>query len=136
MGPMSLAHRMRQSICDVLEEVGALAPTYCEGWQAQDLAAHLWIRDRRPDALPGIALPAFAGHTERLQFDAMHRLGFEKLVADLRELLQKYALPKPDTTRKPGLVNVPAAPKAAPANAVTPPNPAAKAASAAPADEY
>lgn len=81
---MSLAHRMRQAICDTFEQVGALAPTNCEGWRAQDLAAHLWIRDRRPDAIPGIALPRFADHTERVQREAMHTRGFRQLVADLR----------------------------------------------------
>lgn len=81
---MSLAHRMRQAICDTFEQVGALAPTNCEGWQAQDLAAHLWIRDRRVDALPGIALQRFAGHTERLQRETMHAMGFDALVAGLR----------------------------------------------------
>ncbi|MCC2593026.1 maleylpyruvate isomerase family mycothiol-dependent enzyme [Tessaracoccus sp. OS52] len=81
---MSLAHRMRQSICDTFEKVGALAPTNCEGWQAQDLAAHLWVRDRRPDTLPGIGLKAFAGHTERIQRDKLHELGFKRLVDDVR----------------------------------------------------
>lgn len=81
---MSLAHRMRQSICDVFDRVGALAPTNCEGWEAQDLAAHLWVRERRPDTMPGIALKSFAGHTQRVQSEKLHSLGFEKLVADLR----------------------------------------------------
>ncbi|GAB3814505.1 hypothetical protein GCM10028820_10570 [Tessaracoccus terricola] len=81
---MSLAHRMRQATCDTFEEVGALAPTNCEGWLAQDLAAHLWIRDRRLDVQPGIALERFAPHTERVQREKLHELGFEKLVADLR----------------------------------------------------
>lgn len=94
---MSLAHRMRQAICDTFEEVGALAPTNCEGWQAQHLAAHLWVRDRRLDAQPGIALERFAGHTSRVQSETMHSLGFQKLVADLRRpplpvrLLMSYA---------------------------------------------
>lgn len=81
---MSLAHRMRLAICDTFEQVGAMAPTNCAGWRAQDLAAHLWIRDRRIDAQPGIALERFAGHTERVQREAMHSLGFERIVADLR----------------------------------------------------
>lgn len=81
---MSLVRRLRASICDTFIEVGPLAPTLCEGWLAQDLAAHLWIRERRPSALPGIGVARFADRTQRLQVEALHTRGFEGLVADLR----------------------------------------------------
>lgn len=81
---MSLVKRLRASLCDTFDEVGALAPTNCEGWLAQDLAAHLWLREHRPDALPGIGWSTFAAYTRRVQVEALHRHGFPRLVLDLR----------------------------------------------------
>lgn len=62
-----MAQRERQQMADLMESVGPDAPTLCEGWAVRDLAAHLVTRERRPDAMPGILLPALAGHTERVQ---------------------------------------------------------------------
>ncbi len=64
---MNPAQRERRSLADLLDEVGPDAPTRCAGWQARDLAAHLVVRERRPDAAVGIALPALSGHTEKVQ---------------------------------------------------------------------
>lgn len=64
---MALAPTLRDHVCDLLDRVGPDAPTLCEGWQARDLAAHLVIRERRPDALPGVLLPRFAAHTQKVQ---------------------------------------------------------------------
>lgn len=80
---MSFADRQRAALTALLEELGPFAPTRCEGWNTGDLAAHLWVREHRPDALPGIGLKQFAGHTERVQKEALHRWGYPKLVADL-----------------------------------------------------
>ncbi|GAA1758815.1 TIGR03085 family metal-binding protein [Luedemannella helvata] len=57
----------RQGLADLLDEVGPDAPTLCEGWTARDLAAHLVLRERRPDAAAGILLAPLAGYTERVQ---------------------------------------------------------------------
>lgn len=46
---------------------GPDAPTLCEGWATRDLAAHLVIRERRPDAMPGILVGALAGYTAKVQ---------------------------------------------------------------------
>jgi len=64
---MGLAADERRDLCDLLEQLGPDAPTLCTGWQARDLAAHLALRDRRPDAAPGILIKAFAGYTTRVQ---------------------------------------------------------------------
>ncbi|WP_296141310.1 maleylpyruvate isomerase family mycothiol-dependent enzyme [uncultured Tessaracoccus sp.] len=82
---MSFARRQRQQLVSALRQAGALAPTACEGWTAQDLAAHLWVREHRLDALPGIGLSRFAGHTEQVQARALHRKGFEGLLEDLEQ---------------------------------------------------
>ena len=64
---MGLASDERSALCDLFEQVGPDAPTLCEGWQTRDLAAHLVLRDRRPDAAGGIMIPALAGRTQRVQ---------------------------------------------------------------------
>ena len=51
-----LAARERAALADLLEILGPDAPTCCEGWTTGHLAAHLVVRDSRPDAGPGYAL--------------------------------------------------------------------------------
>lgn len=63
----SYAQSERRALADLLLEVGPDAPTLCEGWAAADLAAHLVVRDRRPDAAAGIVLKPLAGYTARIQ---------------------------------------------------------------------
>lgn len=57
----------RRRLADLLDEVGPDAPTLCEGWDTRDLAAHIVMRDRRPDSALGIILDRFASYTERIQ---------------------------------------------------------------------
>ena len=49
--------------------VGPDAPTLCSPWTTADLAAHLVIRERRPDLAPGIWMPPLAGRLEDGQAD-------------------------------------------------------------------
>jgi uncharacterized protein (TIGR03085 family) len=55
MAPSSLAFPAseRAALADLFDELGPDAPTCCAGWTTAHLAAHLAVRDRRPDALPG-----------------------------------------------------------------------------------
>lgn len=64
---MGLAADERHALSDLFDELGPDVPTLCEGWQAKDLAAHLVLRDRRPDAAAGIQVKALSGHMERVQ---------------------------------------------------------------------
>ena len=57
----------RQALCDLMLHVGPDAPTLCAGWTTRDLAAHLVIRERRPDASVGIVAKPLSGWTERVQ---------------------------------------------------------------------
>jgi uncharacterized protein (TIGR03085 family) len=61
------AWRERQQLADLLSEVGPDAPTLCAGWTTRDLAAHLVVRERRPDAALGAVVPALRGRTEQLR---------------------------------------------------------------------
>ncbi len=63
---MGIATDERAQLSDLFLTVGPDAPTLCEGWQTKDLAAHLVVRDRRPDAAGGIMIPALAARTERV----------------------------------------------------------------------
>src|SRR5918999_422676 len=45
---VTFARSERADLCDLLDKVGPDAPTLCRGWNAHDLAAHLWIRENDP----------------------------------------------------------------------------------------
>jgi uncharacterized protein (TIGR03085 family) len=57
----------RQDLCDTFERVGPDAPTLCPPWLTRDLAAHLVVRERRPDVAAGIWLPPMRGRLEKVQ---------------------------------------------------------------------
>ena len=80
-----LARTERARLCDVLTESGEVAPTLCEGWLTRDLVAHLFVRERRPVAMPGILLGGPLGQlTNRSMASALHRFGYAGLVAKVR----------------------------------------------------
>jgi uncharacterized protein (TIGR03085 family) len=82
----SLAQRERSALCDLLGDLGPDAPTLCEGWRSADLAAHLFIRDHRPDAIPGTRLK-FApvqAWTKRVQDGARDTLTWDSLISKVR----------------------------------------------------
>jgi uncharacterized protein (TIGR03085 family) len=75
----------RAALADLLEHLGPDQPTCCAGWTTRDLAAHLVVRDRRPDAMPGLVLGGpFAAWTTRVQDRARAARPYGVLVADLR----------------------------------------------------
>jgi uncharacterized protein (TIGR03085 family) len=84
MTPSTLAQQERQTLCDVFVERGPDAPTLCEGWSTADLAAHLVVRERRPDSGPGLVWPPLAGYTDKVRTAVRDRTPFEKLVETVR----------------------------------------------------
>jgi uncharacterized protein (TIGR03085 family) len=64
---MGVAKDERSALSDLFTELGPDAPTLCDGWRTRDLAAHLVLRERRPDAAAGILIKPLAGHTRRVQ---------------------------------------------------------------------
>lgn len=64
---MGIARDERRTLADLFDHVGPDAPTLCGDWTTRDLAAHLAVRERRPDAAPGILFPPVAGHLETVQ---------------------------------------------------------------------
>ncbi|MBF6081012.1 TIGR03085 family protein [Nocardia cyriacigeorgica] len=70
---MSMARRERQALVEAMIAAGPEAPTLCGEWAVRDLAAHLVVRERRPDAAPGILIDRFAGYLDRVQAKAAQR---------------------------------------------------------------
>jgi uncharacterized protein (TIGR03085 family) len=64
---MTPARRERHLFADALLAAGPDAPTLCEGWTTRDLAAHVVVRDRRPDTLPGVLLKWAGAYTEKVR---------------------------------------------------------------------
>lgn len=60
------AKRERLLFADLLETAGPEAPTLCEGWKTRDLAAHVVVRERRPDAAGGILIKQLASRLDRV----------------------------------------------------------------------
>ncbi|GGB33267.1 TIGR03085 family protein [Flexivirga endophytica] len=63
----NFARAERAALCDVFAEVGPDAPTLCGDWTTRDLAAHLVVREGRPDAAAGMFLPLLSGRLESVQ---------------------------------------------------------------------
>lgn len=78
------AQAERDALCDLLLETGPDAATLCSGWTTRDLAAHLVIRENRPDAALGIVLPPVAPWTGRVQSDTAQQ-DFASLVQAVRQ---------------------------------------------------
>lgn len=80
---MSMAQRERQALVRSMADKGPDAPTLCGEWTVRDLAAHLIVRERRPDAAPGIMLKPFAPYLERVQQKVVRR-PFPQLLEEVR----------------------------------------------------
>ena len=63
----STSRRERALLADLMDEVGPDAPTLCGEWTTRDLAAHIVLRERRPDGAAGVVVPQLSGYTEKVQ---------------------------------------------------------------------
>ena len=66
------AQSERLLLCDELDRLGPDQPTLCEGWETRDLAAHLLVREHRPDLTAGRFVPFLAGHLDKEQGKIAH----------------------------------------------------------------
>jgi uncharacterized protein (TIGR03085 family) len=88
----------RAALADALIQAGPEHPTLCDGWDTPQLAAHLVIREGRPDSALGIMLPPFAGWTARV-LAGYARRPYAGLVATFRDgppRLSPFAIPGVD----------------------------------------
>jgi uncharacterized protein (TIGR03085 family) len=80
-----LSQSERAALADLLEQLGPDQPTCCEGWTTKDLATHLVVRDRRPDAVPGVVLGGpFGAWTRRVHERTRSARPYGVLVAEVR----------------------------------------------------
>src|SRR6188768_3011021 len=77
---MSVAQRERAGLVEIMTALGPDAATLCQGWTTRDLTAHLLVRERRPDALPGILFKPLAHYTARVQNQLTTSTKWEDLV--------------------------------------------------------
>lgn len=81
---MTHARDERLALCALLDEVGPSEPTLCEGWNTLDLAAHLVLREHRPDAGVGVLGGPLAWYTRRVQRALAGRTPYPRLVETIR----------------------------------------------------
>ncbi|MEU9729899.1 TIGR03085 family metal-binding protein [Streptomyces sp. NPDC048002] len=79
----TFAKRERLLLADLLEAEGPEAPTLCEGWTTRDLAAHVVVRERRPDAAGGILIKPLAARLERVMGEFTDK-PYEELIQLIR----------------------------------------------------
>jgi uncharacterized protein (TIGR03085 family) len=78
----SWARGERAELVDLLRRLGPAAPTACTGWSTADMAAHLYVRERRADAGPGVVLGGpFASHTDRVMASVLRVHSYDDIVS-------------------------------------------------------
>ncbi|GAB3009545.1 TIGR03085 family metal-binding protein [Streptomyces pseudoechinosporeus] len=77
------AKRERLLLADLLEASGPDAPTLCEGWNTRDLAAHVVVRERRPDAAGGALIKQLAPRLDRVMAEFAEK-PYEELIQLIR----------------------------------------------------
>lgn len=90
-----VARQERQELCDLFLETGPDAATLCRGWTTRDLAAHLIVRESRPDAALGILVKPLSGYADSVQAKVARR-PWPELVRAVRTgppLLSVFRLP-------------------------------------------
>ena len=96
---MTYSQDERRALAALLEETGPDAPTLCAGWQTKDLAAHVVVRERRPDAGLGMVGGPLAGYTARVQRGYLDKYSYPELIAIFRSgppRLSPFAIPGAD----------------------------------------
>jgi uncharacterized protein (TIGR03085 family) len=96
---VSYSRDERLALCALLDKTGPDAPTLCAGWDTGDLAAHLVLREHRPDAAAGVLGGPLAGYTARVQDRIKRRTPFPDLVRIIRSgppVLSFMAIPGMD----------------------------------------
>lgn len=96
---VTYAQEERAALAALLEETGPDGPTLCEGWQTRDLAAHLVLRERRPDAAAGVMGGPLAGYTARMLRQYQDRYSYPELLALFKAgppRLSVFAIPGAD----------------------------------------
>ena len=86
----TFAKRERLLLADLLETAGPEAPTLCEGWRTRDLAAHVVVRERRPDAAGGALIKQLASRLDRVMEEFAAK-PYEELIQLIRTGPPRFA---------------------------------------------
>src|SRR5215472_10305528 len=89
---MTYSQDERRTLCALLDETGPDAPTLCEGWTTLDLAAHLVLREHRPDAGMGLLGGPLARYTAHVQSNMAGRVRYARLVQIVRDGPPRFSL--------------------------------------------
>jgi uncharacterized protein (TIGR03085 family) len=89
---MGYARDERLALSARLDQAGPREPTLCEGWTTLDLAAHLVLREHRPDAGLGLLGGPLAAHTRSVQGRLAARTAYPRLVQMFRAGPPRYSL--------------------------------------------
>jgi uncharacterized protein (TIGR03085 family) len=96
---VTFAKAERAELCDLFDQVGPAAPTLCQGWDAHDLAVHLWIRETDPVGASGLVAKPLAGLLDRRMTEVRQRWTYPELVERVRRgpaRLSVFAIPGVD----------------------------------------
>jgi uncharacterized protein (TIGR03085 family) len=75
------AQHEREVLVDLLRSLGPDADVLPAGWVTADLAAHLYVRERRPDTALGLVVPGLAAaYTARVMASVLRVSGYEHVV--------------------------------------------------------
>jgi uncharacterized protein (TIGR03085 family) len=74
----------REGLCDLMDELGADAPTLLRPWTTHDLAAHLVIREHDYRAAPGLVVPGAWGRYAERRRTALTRTDYGSLLTMIR----------------------------------------------------
>ena len=81
----SWAAHERAALLEALRALGPDAPTLCDGWATRDMAAHIYVRERRPDAALGVLpLGPLSAYTDRVMASVLRVQSYDDLLRRLR----------------------------------------------------
>lgn len=80
----ALRDRQKDRLCSALAAVEPGAPTLCEGWDAHDLAVHLWVLKHDPASWPAMVLPPLRRVADERARRIRDRWPYAELVDRLR----------------------------------------------------
>jgi uncharacterized protein (TIGR03085 family) len=79
------AAQERAELVSLFRALGPETPTRCGEWTTAELAAHLYVRERRPDAVGGVVGGPLAGYTERTMRSVLRVHSYDHIVQRLAE---------------------------------------------------
>jgi uncharacterized protein (TIGR03085 family) len=74
----------RVELCNLLDELGPMAPTLLSPWTTRDIAAHLVLREHDPLAAPGLVVPGSWGRFAEQRRRSLALGNFAGLTARIR----------------------------------------------------